>query len=67
MFDKDKLAEINRKKEIWQKTTLQKTLDRFSERREEFVTTSSAPVERLSDNSPLVFFLVYQWPSECDI
>jgi methylmalonyl-CoA mutase N-terminal domain/subunit len=47
MFNQDKLAEINREKETWEKTTLQKTLDRFGERREEFVTTSSAPVERL--------------------
>jgi methylmalonyl-CoA mutase N-terminal domain/subunit len=47
MFEQDKLAEINKEKETWEKTTLQKTLDRFSERRAEFVTTSSAPVERL--------------------
>jgi methylmalonyl-CoA mutase N-terminal domain/subunit len=47
MFDQDKLAEINREKEAWEKTTLQKTLDRFGERRVDFVTTSSAPVERL--------------------
>ena len=47
MFDQDKLAEINREKGTWKKTTLQKTLDRFGERRGEFVATSSAPVERL--------------------
>jgi len=47
MFDQDKLAEVNKEKEAWEKTTLQKTLDRFGERRAEFVTTSSAPVERL--------------------
>ncbi len=47
MFDQDKLAEINKEKETWEKTTLQKTLGRFGERREEFVTVSSAPVERL--------------------
>jgi methylmalonyl-CoA mutase N-terminal domain/subunit len=47
MFDQDKLAGINKQKETWEKTTLQKTLERFGERREEFVTTSSAPVERL--------------------
>jgi methylmalonyl-CoA mutase N-terminal domain/subunit len=47
MFDEDKLAEINREKGTWEKTILQKTLDRFSERQAEFVTTSSAPVERL--------------------
>jgi methylmalonyl-CoA mutase N-terminal domain/subunit len=47
MFDEDKLAEINREKGTWEKTTLQKTLDRFGERQAEFVTISSAPVERL--------------------
>ena len=47
MFDQDELAEIDKEKEAWEKTTLQKTLDRFGERRAEFVTTSSVPVERL--------------------
>jgi methylmalonyl-CoA mutase N-terminal domain/subunit len=47
MFDQDKLAEVNKEKEAWEKTTLQKTLDRFGERRAKFVSTSSAPVERL--------------------
>ena len=47
MLEQDKLAEINKEKEAWEKTTLHKTLDRFGERRTEFVTTSSAPVERL--------------------
>ncbi|MCB0236899.1 MAG: methylmalonyl-CoA mutase, partial [Anaerolineae bacterium] len=31
----------------WTDTTLKKTLDRFPERQDEFVTVSSAPVERL--------------------
>ena len=47
MLDQEEVAEINKEKEAWEKTTLQKTLDRFGERRVEFVTTSSAPVERL--------------------
>lgn len=47
MFDKDKLAEISEEKGVWEKTTLRKTLGRFGERQEEFVTTSSLPVERL--------------------
>jgi methylmalonyl-CoA mutase N-terminal domain/subunit len=47
MLEQDKLAEINKEKETWEKTTLHKTLNRFGERRTEFVTTSSAPVERL--------------------
>jgi len=47
MFDQEKLTEISKAKAIWEKTTLQKALDLSGERREEFVTTSSAPVERL--------------------
>ena len=47
MFDQDKLAELAKERDAWEETTLQKTLDRFGERREEFVTTSSAPVKRL--------------------
>jgi len=47
MFDQDKLAELGKERETWEKTTLQKTLDRFGERQAEFVTTSSALVERL--------------------
>jgi methylmalonyl-CoA mutase N-terminal domain/subunit len=47
MSDQDKLAKVNEGKKTWEKTTLQETLDRFGERREEFVTISSAPVERL--------------------
>ncbi len=47
MFDKEILQEIAKKKEEWEKTTLQKTMDRFGERREEFITASGTPVERL--------------------
>jgi methylmalonyl-CoA mutase N-terminal domain/subunit len=56
MFDQDKLAEVNKEKEAWEKTTLQKTLDRFGERRAEFVTTSSAPVERLCTPADITDF-----------
>jgi len=56
MFNQDKLAEINREKENWETTTLQKTLDRFGERQEEFVTTSSAPVERLYTPAEIAAF-----------
>ena len=31
----------------WEQTTLKQTLDRYPERYEEFITTSSEPVERL--------------------
>ena len=47
MFEKEKLAEIEEGLDKWEETTLQKTLNRFPERRETFITTSSAPVERL--------------------
>jgi methylmalonyl-CoA mutase N-terminal domain/subunit len=47
MFDKEKLDEIREERNKWEETTLQKTLNRFPERRETFITTSGAPVERL--------------------
>ncbi len=47
MFDKEKLTEIKEGLEKWEETTLQKTLNRSPERRDTFITTSSAPVERL--------------------
>jgi methylmalonyl-CoA mutase N-terminal domain/subunit len=47
MFDKEKLNEIREEQDKWEETTLQKTLNRFPERRETFITTSGAPVERL--------------------
>ena len=47
MFNKEKLNEIRQEQEKWEEATLQKTLNRSPERRDIFVTTSSAPVERL--------------------
>ncbi|MGD8398447.1 MAG: methylmalonyl-CoA mutase family protein [Anaerolineae bacterium] len=47
MFDKEKLAEIEGQKEQWEAATLQETLEKYPERMESFMTTSSAPVERL--------------------
>ena len=47
MFDPQEVARINDETQRWQSSTLKKTLDRFPERQERFVTTSSAPVERL--------------------
>jgi len=47
VFEKEKLAEIKEELDKWEETTLQKTLNRFPERRDTFITTSSAPVERL--------------------
>ncbi len=42
--DREALQEA---REQWEQTTLKKTLDRFPERYEEFITTSGEPVQRL--------------------
>ncbi len=47
MFDQEELKSLEEKREAWEETTLQKTLDRFPERLDKFMTTSSEPVERL--------------------
>jgi methylmalonyl-CoA mutase, N-terminal domain len=47
MYDKEKVAEIAESQDRWEETTLQKTLARFPERKEKFVTTSSEPIKRL--------------------
>jgi methylmalonyl-CoA mutase N-terminal domain/subunit len=47
MPDLNELNRIKDEAQRWESTTLKKTLDRFPERQERFVTTSSAPVERL--------------------
>ncbi len=47
MCDSDTLSSLAQEREHWETTTLQKTLERFPERQEQFITTSSEPVERL--------------------
>ncbi len=47
MDDKAKLDELREEQDRWEEATLRKTLNRFPERRDTFITTSSAPVERL--------------------
>jgi len=47
MFDQEKLKSLQERRAQWEETTLQKTLDRFPERMESFLTTSGTPVERL--------------------
>ncbi|GJM39917.1 MAG: methylmalonyl-CoA mutase [Ardenticatenaceae bacterium] len=47
MYDKKKLAELADNKDKWEETTLHKTLARFPERKEQFITTSSEPIKRL--------------------
>ncbi len=47
MSDQQKSEEFRKKMQRWEKETLQSSLDRFPERREEFITTSSEVVNRL--------------------
>ncbi len=47
MYDQDKLNQIAQKKEQWEKGTLHKSVSRFPERKEQFLTTSSEPIRRL--------------------
>jgi methylmalonyl-CoA mutase N-terminal domain/subunit len=47
MFDQEKLKALSEGKDRWEETTLQGTLARHPERVKNFMTTSSAPVERL--------------------
>ncbi|MGD8818786.1 MAG: methylmalonyl-CoA mutase family protein [Anaerolineae bacterium] len=47
MFDPVELEEIEQQRKEWAGTTLQNALDKHPERLDQFMTTSSAPVERL--------------------
>jgi methylmalonyl-CoA mutase N-terminal domain/subunit len=47
MYDRQKLEEIRQALEKWEETKLQQTQARFPERQDQFITTSSDPIERL--------------------
>lgn len=47
MYDPEKLAQLRQELEKWEETTLQHNLSRMPERKEEFITTSSEPVDRV--------------------
>ena len=47
MFSEDELEEIREALEKWEETTLQQAMANMPERREQFITTSSEPVDRL--------------------
>jgi methylmalonyl-CoA mutase N-terminal domain/subunit len=47
LYDKTHLETLRRARQRWEEDTLEPTLERFPERRDRFVTASSAPVERL--------------------
>jgi methylmalonyl-CoA mutase N-terminal domain/subunit len=47
MYDSQKLDQLKKSLEKWQETSLQKTLGKFPERQDQFITTSSEPINRL--------------------
>ncbi|MFZ5808814.1 MAG: acyl-CoA mutase large subunit family protein [Chloroflexota bacterium] len=47
MYDPEKISRLRRAYERWKTTTLEKSLQQLPERRPQFVTTSSEPIERL--------------------
>jgi methylmalonyl-CoA mutase, N-terminal domain len=47
MFDRKKLDELKGLHENWEQTSLQKVLGQLPERKEDFITTSSEPINRL--------------------
>ncbi len=47
MFDRQELEELQQALKNWEETTLQKSLASMPERRTEFITTSSEPINRL--------------------
>jgi methylmalonyl-CoA mutase N-terminal domain/subunit len=47
MFDRQRLEQLRKEQANWEETTLHDTFARFPERREEFITTSSVPINRI--------------------
>jgi methylmalonyl-CoA mutase N-terminal domain/subunit len=47
MYDKKKLGELKKSFEKWEETSLKKALTQLPERADEFITTSSEPINRL--------------------
>ncbi|GAG63223.1 unnamed protein product, partial [marine sediment metagenome] len=47
MFDKEEMKKIKQLKKEWEDNVVKKTLERFPERKEKFVTGSGKEVERL--------------------
>ena len=47
MYKEEEMNQINEQRKTWEKNTLNKTLDRFPERKESFVTGSGKEIERL--------------------
>jgi methylmalonyl-CoA mutase N-terminal domain/subunit len=68
MFDHKMLEKMVAERDRWEETTLQQAITRRPERREEFVTTSSAPVGRLYtplDLADMDYTRDLGFPGEC--
>jgi methylmalonyl-CoA mutase N-terminal domain/subunit len=67
MYDPEMLKKLEQEKEKWEETSLQQTLARFPERRDEFITTSSEPIDRVYtplDVSEMDYFEDLNLPGE---
>jgi methylmalonyl-CoA mutase N-terminal domain/subunit len=47
MYDREKLKQLREEKEKWEEVTLQQSSARLPERKKQFITTSSEPVDRV--------------------
>ena len=47
MYNQSKLSDLSIKQQEWEENTLRPTLEKAPERQDEFITTSSMPIERL--------------------
>ncbi|UYN89045.1 MAG: methylmalonyl-CoA mutase family protein [Anaerolineales bacterium] len=47
MYDRDKIEKIREEKEKWEEVTLQQGSSRLPERKKQFITTSSEPINRI--------------------
>ncbi len=66
LFDKAELARLQGEKQRWEETDVQKSLSRLPER-EDLMTTSSVPIERLYtplDNAAIDYDRDIGWPGE---
>ena len=56
LYAREVLEELTQEEERWREETLEPVTDRYPERRDEFITTSSKPIDRLytpQDNAGL--------------
>lgn len=67
MYDKAKLEKLRQEQEKWEETSLQHSLASIPERKEQFITTSSEPINRLYtplDNAGMEYLEDLGFPGE---